>query len=329
MVTQAVLFTGVGQVSVEDVGISAPGEGELLVETVASCISPGTELRCLAGRQAGQPEWPFIPGYASVARVIDRGPGALTAIGSLVVAPGTKSASVSRLWGAHLGRSVVNAADVFPIPAGVSAIEASATKLAAIAYRGVRLAAPSPHHTVAVIGLGVIGQLSARLFHATGARVVACDRSAWRVSRATDVGIEGVQSTGSPADAVRSILTDGADIVVDCTGSSAVLSQSLLAAKDLGWGDRLDLGPTLVLQGSYADNVVFDYDAAFRRELTVKVPRDTRPADFRAVLDFLQRDILRIQDLLDVFEPIDAPEAYRRLSEQNETITGVFKWVRD
>jgi len=55
---------------------------------------------------------------------------------------------------------------------------AAATKLAAIAYRGVRLARPKPHETVAVIGLGAIGLLAAQLHAQSGARVVAADLGA-------------------------------------------------------------------------------------------------------------------------------------------------------
>jgi threonine dehydrogenase-like Zn-dependent dehydrogenase len=62
--------------------------------------------------------------------------------------------------------------------------------LAAIAYRGVRLAQPRLHETVAVIGLGPIGQCSARLFAATGARVVALDRIPERVAHLQGLGFD-------------------------------------------------------------------------------------------------------------------------------------------
>ena len=51
MQAQAVLFRGVNEVTVEAVEIPAPGPGEVLIQTACSTVSPGTELRCLAGRQ--------------------------------------------------------------------------------------------------------------------------------------------------------------------------------------------------------------------------------------------------------------------------------------
>ena len=57
--------------------IPDPADDELVIETLFTCISPGTESRLLSARQGGLEQYPFIPGYANVGRVIGRGQLAL------------------------------------------------------------------------------------------------------------------------------------------------------------------------------------------------------------------------------------------------------------
>jgi NADPH:quinone reductase-like Zn-dependent oxidoreductase len=75
MQSQAVLFRDVQQVAVAPVEIPAPGPGEVLIKTVFSTISPGTELRCLAGKQPNAAPWPVIPGYSLSGHIVACGEG--------------------------------------------------------------------------------------------------------------------------------------------------------------------------------------------------------------------------------------------------------------
>src|SRR5687767_7694195 len=102
MKAQAIVFAGVGNVELRGLKLPEPGPGELLLETLFSGISPGTELRCLAGKQGGA-EFPFVAGYAMVARVIGRGAGASLADGTLVFSMGSEHCGeVNRAWGGHM-----------------------------------------------------------------------------------------------------------------------------------------------------------------------------------------------------------------------------------
>lgn len=53
MITPALLVSAPDTVSLGSVEVPDPGEGEVLIEVACSCVSPGTELRALAGRQPG------------------------------------------------------------------------------------------------------------------------------------------------------------------------------------------------------------------------------------------------------------------------------------
>ena len=329
MQAQAVLFRGVNEVAVEAVEIPAPGPGEVLIQTACSTVSPGTELRCLAGRQPSPSPWPFIPGYSLSGTIVACGEAVELAPGTRVFCTGTRRASANLMWGGHVAYAVAPAVAVFPLPESIPLPAASALHLAAIAFHGLRLARPLPHEKVVVLGLGAIGQMSARLFSAAGAQVLAIDLTPARVALARAAGIEAITPDSAIAATVHEVLPDGADIVVDATGAAAVLPQAVASARELGWDDSPLQGARIVVQGSYPEDFSIPYQEAFRKEAHILVPRDMQPRDVRAVIDLMVRDRLRIDDLLSALLPVDqAPATYARLrSAPDELVTAVFRWA--
>ncbi len=327
MKTHAILFTAPNQVALETVEIPAPEAGEVLIESVYTLISPGTELRCRAGKQDGL-VFPFIPGYTMVGRVIGRGAGVSLPEGTLVFCGGTGKADVNLAWGGHVAHAIQPEQGVYPLPEGIDPLHAPAAKLAAIAYRGVRLSNPRPHETVAVIGLGAIGLLAAQLHALSGARVVAADLSPYRVANAQKAGLEAFVPQGSLGEAFRQYFPNGADVVVDATGAPSVLKQAIDVARDKSWDDSLELGARVVIQGSYTGEFSLPYAPVFMKELSFYAPRDVQPRDIRAMLDVMARGKLHLDSLVsEVRAPESAPEIYATLAEPNaELITVAFKW---
>jgi 3-hydroxyethyl bacteriochlorophyllide a dehydrogenase len=327
MKTTALLATALDRIEQVEIEVPAPAAGEVLVETWYSAISPGTEMRCLAGRQPNL-GFPFVPGYSTVGRVIARGEGASLAEGTLVFCQGTTKANRPLAWGGHVGAAVQPESAVFPVPAGVDPVEAALTKLGAIAYRGVRVAQTKPHDEVAVVGLGIIGQLAARLHRLAGGRVVAGDVSPERVALAEAAGIEAVRPTDGLVAAFATRQPKGADVVVDSTGVPSVLPQSVQLAKMKPWDNALHEPSRLVVQGSYSADVAFDYHQAFFRELAVHFPRDCQPRDLQLVLRFLAGGQLHVRDLVsDVRPPAEAQAVYSALrAARPGLVTAVFQW---
>jgi 3-hydroxyethyl bacteriochlorophyllide a dehydrogenase len=327
MKTIALLATAIDRVEIVETLVPDPAPGQVIVEAIYTTISPGTEMRCLAGKQLGI-AFPFIPGYSMVGRIAARGAGITLAEGTLVFCQGTEKADRPLAWGAHIAHALRAEDSVFPLPAGVNPLEASLAKLGAIAYRGVRVAGTRPHEEVAVVGLGPIGQFAARLHRLAGARVVAADLSADRVTLARAAGIEAVVPREGLAAAFRSLQPGGADVVVDSTGAPLVLPQSVLLAKAKPWDNSITESTRLVIQGSYAENVVFDYHQAFFRELSVHFPRDNQARDLQAVLRFLASGSLKARDLIsEVCKPGDAPRIYAALrAAKPGLLTAAFQW---
>jgi 2-desacetyl-2-hydroxyethyl bacteriochlorophyllide A dehydrogenase len=327
MKTTALLATGIDKVELADANIPEPGPGELIVEAIYTAISPGTEMRCLAGRQIGV-TFPYIPGYSMVGRIGARGPGVTIPEGTIVFCQGTEKADRVLAWGGHLAHALRSAASVFPLAAGVDPLNTALAKLAAIAYRGVRVAKTQPHEEVAVVGLGPIGQLSARLHRLAGARVVAADLDAARVAVAKSAGIEAMVPSEGLARAFAQRQPNGADVVVDSTGAPPVLQQSVRLVKSKPWDNSLTEPARLVIQGSYAENVIFDYHQASYRELSVLFPRDNQSRDIEAVLRFIAGGQLSTRDLIsEVCKPQEAHRIYTELrAAKPGLVTAVFDW---
>jgi 2-desacetyl-2-hydroxyethyl bacteriochlorophyllide A dehydrogenase len=324
------LFTGINEVHVVETILPAPAADEVLIETLYSSVSPGTELRCLAGRQdqLGDDHFPFIPGYAMVGRVVVPDHRHECPEGTLVFCTGTRRASHRLAWGGHVSHAVVPVGDVLPLPDTVSPLEASLLKLAAIAYRGVRVTQPRPGERVAVVGLGPIGQLSARLFVNAGAEVLAADLSPDRVAIARAAGVNALHVADGLNAVVRTRWANGADVVVDATGWAGALPETVQLVRDRPWQELESPGGKLVVQGSYTGNVPFPQDIAFMKELQVLWPRDCQRSDLLAVLRQLEDGSLHLADLAGVPRPaVSAPEVYAALREPGtHLLTVSFAW---
>ena len=125
------------------------------------------------------------------------------------------------------------------VPEGVSLQDAAFGTLGAISLQGVRRCAPQLGDRVVVLGLGLLGQLTAQLLRASGAYVIGVDIRKDRVDRACAHGMQegfsnlerefvaGVQerTEGRGADAV---------IVTAAGGDAALLNRAFDACRKKG-----------------------------------------------------------------------------------------------
>lgn len=320
-----ILFQSVGQVGFGEVSVPDPEPGEVLVEVAYSLVSPGTEFRCLDGKQAGDVVFPFVPGYTATG-VVTKSRKPEVAEGTRVLARGTERViGANRTWGGHISHQVTRR--VFPLPDGVDLLEVSLARLAAISRRGPIVCQAKPGETVAVIGLGPIGQLSARIFHALGCETAAFDLSPERVALCTKGGVEAHAVEGGLVETIRRRFPQGANIVVESTGVPAVLDQALLSAYDRPWTDFDEAGARVVVQGSYAYQFLGDYDAAFRREVGIFFPRDSQERDVEAMIDWVATGRISVRELIGkVSKPEEAAETYAALRRTPGWATVAFDW---
>src|SRR5262245_61089565 len=158
------------ELTVETFEVPAPGPGQLLIETEASAISPGTELAVYTGIHQWLndptrtwPRFPFVPGYSAVGRVVALGEGVEgLAVGERLVWPGR-----------HETHALLKPADpntaLWKIGADVPAPVAALALITRVPLTALVRAEQLLGQSVAVMGLGTIGQITLRLFAAGAA----------------------------------------------------------------------------------------------------------------------------------------------------------------
>lgn len=227
-----------------------PRAGGVLVRNVASLISAGTEKTItdfagssLVSKARQRPDLvrqvldkvkkdgvgptlqtvmsrldqPIALGYSCAGVVEAAGRGAEEfAAGDRVACAGMGYASHADL--VYVPRNLAVA-----IPAGVSFDDAAYVTLGAIALQGVRVTEPRLGDAVAVIGLGLLGQLAVQILRASGCRVLGIDLDPGKVALAREMGAEAaVVRTDDVAGAVAAFTAGrGADAVLIAAATSS------------------------------------------------------------------------------------------------------------
>lgn len=166
---ETVIFTDRCEIAIKSREVPRLEPGQVLVESSRSLISTGTELTLLAGDAPPGSVWDRItnfpvvgPGYCAVGNVIQVGEGVEDDwIGERVA-----------LWEPHQRYHTVDVGETFPVPVGVSDEAATFFAIALIVMNGLRTGSLQFGESVAVYGLGLLGQLTVRLAHIAGARPV-------------------------------------------------------------------------------------------------------------------------------------------------------------
>jgi predicted dehydrogenase/threonine dehydrogenase-like Zn-dependent dehydrogenase len=238
-----------GGLELVDVPAPAVGPGQMLVRNVYSVMSPGTEKlamdfarKTMLGKARSRPDLvkqvirkvrqegplptyrtvvnrldaPQPLGYASAGIVEQVGPGVSS------FAPGDRAACAGAGYANHAEMIVVPENLTAHVPEELSLDRAAFATLGAIAMQGLRIGDPTLGEVVAVVGLGLIGQLTVQLLRANGCRVFGLDLAPQRVAQ----GLEQGMDWGAPPD------EDHAHLLAHATGGHGVDLAIVTAASD-------------------------------------------------------------------------------------------------
>ena len=113
MDTTAVIFEQGKQLTLDTLTLNEPSSGDVVVDTIWSGVSAGTERLLWTGEMPWFPglHYPLVPGYEAVGEVVEAGPDSDRKVGDRVFAPGaTCYRDASGLFGAaccQVGCSIV------------------------------------------------------------------------------------------------------------------------------------------------------------------------------------------------------------------------------
>ncbi|MDD3377292.1 MAG: bi-domain-containing oxidoreductase [Candidatus Riflebacteria bacterium] len=357
-----------GKTELAEIPVPSVRKGCLLIKTSKSLISLGTERMLLNFGKANlidkalqQPdkvrqtlqkakndgiaptinavlnklEQPLPLGYSNAGVVLEVGEGVYG------VKPGDRVVSN----GYHAEVVCVGANLCAKIPDNVDDTSASFVVVSSIALEGIRLVNPTLGESVAVIGLGLVGLLTAQILLANGCRVIGFDYDSAKVKLAESYGVEAHDlSVGiNPVVAAMTFSRqNGVDavIITASTTSNDPIRQAPQMCRKRG---RVVLVGVVGLEMSrddfYKKEISFTVSCSYGpgryakeyEEKGLDYPigyvRWTEQRNFEAVLDLMARNKLCVEKLVSKeIDFDDAEQAYELVSSASDILGLVLKY---
>ena len=350
-----------GKSIVEDVPVPTPREGQALVKTEASLVSAGTERmvvefaeKSLLGKARSRPDLvrqvvekarreglvntaqsafnrldqPMALGYSSA--------GIIVALGEKMEGfrVGQRVACSGGGYAVHAEYAVVPRNLLTPLPEDVDFESGAFTTLGAIALHGFRLAEPQIGERVAVIGLGLLGLLTAQIASAAGCNVLGIDIDPGRIDLASSLGLDAVHREKAVASSESFTANRGFDVILICadTSSNDPVELAGMIARDRARVVATGaVGLTIPRKVYYEKEISFinsrsygpgRYDSSYEEDgndYPLGYVRWTEGRNFEAVLDLMAKDKLKVKPLITHRYPIE------KATQSYEVITGKKK----
>lgn len=357
-----------GKSTVEDVPIPTPRQGQALVQTAASLVSAGTERmvvefagKSLVGKARSRPDLvrqvidkarreglvntaqaafnrldqPMALGYASA--------GTIVALGKNMEGfkVGQRVACAGGGYAVHAEYNVVPRNLLTLLPKNVDFESAAFTTLGAIALHGFRLAEPQIGESVAVIGMGLLGLLTAQIATAAGCNVLGIEIDPERIDLASSLGLQAVRREEAIDSSAGFTANRGFDVILICadTPSNDPVELAGTLARDRARVVATGaVGLTFPRKIYYEKEISFinsrsygpgRYDPSYEEQgsdYPLGYVRWTEGRNFEAVLDLMAKDRLKVKPLITHRFPIEeATTAYEVITgKQKEPFLGVL-----
>jgi predicted dehydrogenase/threonine dehydrogenase-like Zn-dependent dehydrogenase len=306
-----------GEITVEEVPAPQLLPGCVLVRIAASVVSAGTERasaefarKSLLQKARSRPDLvreviskvqrdgifaavqavrsrldqPQSPGYSSAGTVIEVGEGVTD------LQPGDRVACAGAGFAVHAEIACVPRLLVARIPARdrlpdgeVSLDEAAFATLGAVALHGIRTADAKLGDLVAVIGLGLVGQLTVQLLKAAGCNVLGMDVDASRADLAREMGADAAESS---AEAFRDLCSER---------SKGLGVDSVLITAETSSSDPVNLAGAIardraIVVAVGTVGIDIDRKTYYEKELDFRVSRSYGPGRYDSAYEQKGRD---------------------------------------
>ncbi len=346
-----------GEISVIDVPPPALMDGGVLVDVRVSLLSSGTERskvltgsQSLLGKARSRPD--------QVRQVVDKAQrdgvretlnavrsrldqpsslgysaaGVVLAVGERVsdLLPGDRVACAGAEYAVHADVDQVPSNLCVRLPDEVDFASGAFATVGSIALQGVRQADVRIGERVAVLGLGLVGQIAARILRAAGCRVIGSDLSAREVDRAVELGAADVGYTRDQLNE-RDLPSEARDcdavLITAATRSSDPVELAAALCRDRGRVVVLgDVGMDIPRAAYYEKELELRlsrsygpgrYDREYEErglDYPVGYVRWTERRNMEAFLELVATRRVDVAQLVTDRLPIDrAPEAYELL----------------
>lgn len=306
--SKAIVLNKPHELALSNVTLTAPVDGDVVVDIIYSGISTGTEKLLWSGRMPMFPGmgYPLVPGYESVGRVVHATKGASHQEGEFVFVPGAKCfGDIKGLFGGAASRVVVPADRVVSIAEslGEKGVLLALAATAHHVYHGSKTAQPD-----LIVGHGVLGRLIARLAVVAGANPVV-----WETNPQRRTGAQNYSVVDPAQDERRDYKR-----ICDVSGDPKILDTLV---------SRMAFGGEIALAGFYEEPLSFTFPPAFMREASIRIAAQWQPQDLAAVKGLAESGELSLDSLITHRStPTQADAAYKTAFQDPDCLKMVLDW---
>lgn len=282
-------------------------------------------------------EQPLPLGYCNVGKVIEVGHGVTNfKVGDRVVSngPHAEFVSVPTNLAAH-------------VPDSISDEEAVFTVIGSIGLQGIRLIKPTLGETIVVIGLGLVGLMSAQMLMANGCTVIGYDLDDDKVDIANKKGViafnpsKGNTPVNFVVNQTNQIGADGVIITASAKNNQIIRDAANMCRKrgrivlvgivglNISRADFYEKELSFQVSCSYGPGR-YDEDYEFKgRDYPLPFVRWTEKRNFEAVLNTIANGRLKVKDLIsEVVELDDFGKIYDNIGT-SKSIASIIKYKGD
>ncbi|HXA77824.1 MAG TPA: alcohol dehydrogenase catalytic domain-containing protein [Candidatus Acidoferrales bacterium] len=310
---KAMVLKAPGDLVLDEVARPPLGTGQVLIQVSHSGVC-GTDLKIYNG--AIPVNYPRIMGHEMIGEVVEGGgsfrPGARVIIDPELFCGACFHCRIGQTHlcpnGMLLGRDTnggfaeyltAPTSHVFPLPDSIDSRTAPLIQVLTTCLHAQRLTNTFPGESVAVLGLGVTGQLHVQLAKARGANpVIGITRNMAKRELAQTLGADLTVASGEGA--IQKVLeaTDGrgADLVIESTGVMASLADAVKMARS---------GGRLLLFGIITETEgALPFYQLYFKELSLINARVAKSEDYPGSINLVQRGIVRLEPLVSHVMPL-------------------------
>jgi 2-desacetyl-2-hydroxyethyl bacteriochlorophyllide A dehydrogenase len=241
--SKKIYFAAPGQVEVRRTSLPPLTQGQMLVETICSAISPGTEMLVYRGQfpkdladahdtLSSNLKYPLAYGYACVGKVIQ-------------ISKEMRHRWLNRLVFAfqpHASHFIATPDELLPLPEGMTPETACFLPNMETAVNFLQDAAPLLGERALVFGQGIVGLLTtALLAEFPLASLVTCDSYPLRRETSLSLGVSAAldPSASDFREQARKLHPSGADLSLELSGSPRALNDAIALT---GFSGRVVIG---------------------------------------------------------------------------------------
>ena len=206
------------------------------------------------------------------------------------------------------------------IPEGMSFEQAAMVEPSAVSLHAVSLADVKVGAKVLVIGGGIIGLMACEFAKLDGASYIAMlETNMERAKKATTIGAADEYFDATNPEVLKELIAKtngGFDIVIECCGNAAAVSEAIMAVKP---------GGTIVLVGVATGPVSIPTVMAVLGEVTIKGAIAYTEKEFETCIDLIARKSLDVDKYIDDIVPLeDAQKSFERLTSGTDSAVKII-----